>query len=260
MVSPKETYGQYRQILDYIGQELEREIELIQRKTYGEINELFGKGEIDLAFVCSGPYATGKDKYGFHALAVPLVRGEPLYQSYLIVNRESPAQSLGDLKGSVFAFTDPGSNTGSLVPTYWVKKMGEEPGSYFKRIIYTYGHDNSILAVARLMVDGAAVDGHIWEYYNRVDPVHTSQTRIIRKSRTFGNPPLVASRHLSPLQRDRIREILFAMHLGPGGKRILDELMIDQFKAPEEAWYDDIRDMNQYVQQQGSRGSEISES
>jgi ABC-type phosphate/phosphonate transport system substrate-binding protein len=55
----------YRQILDYISSHIDKESKLIQRKTYDEINELFGKGEIDLAFICSGPYATSKDKYGF---------------------------------------------------------------------------------------------------------------------------------------------------------------------------------------------------
>jgi phosphonate transport system substrate-binding protein len=260
MVSPKETFGQYRQILDYIGKALEREIELIQRKTYGEINALFRKGKIDLAFVCSGPYATGKDQYGFDALAVPQVRGQVFYQSYLIVNRDSAFRTLESLKDKIFAFTDPGSNTGSLVPTFWVNKMGESPRSFFKQVIYTYGHDNSILAVARSMVDGAAIDGHIWEYYSRTDPTHTSRTRILKKSELFGNPPLVASKHLSARQKDRIQEILFAMHLNPRGKQILDKLMIDQFKAPKEVWYDGIRQMDQYVYQKENRENAISES
>jgi phosphonate transport system substrate-binding protein len=40
MISPKETFGYYRQLLDYIGVKLGREVQFIQRKTYGEINEL----------------------------------------------------------------------------------------------------------------------------------------------------------------------------------------------------------------------------
>jgi phosphonate transport system substrate-binding protein len=44
MISPKETFIYYRELLDYIGRSLGMEAQLIQRKTYGEINELFGKG------------------------------------------------------------------------------------------------------------------------------------------------------------------------------------------------------------------------
>lgn len=243
MISPKETFIYYRQLLDYIGKNLGLEAQLIQRKTYDEINELFGKGEIDLAFVCSGPYANGKEKYGFQLLSTPQVHGSHLYQSYLLVNEESPHHSLIDLKGRVFAFTDPDSNTGKLVPTYWLGRMGERPETFFKKTLYTYSHDNSILAVARGLVDGAAVDGLIWEYYHHKKPIFTSRTRIIRKSDPYGIPPLVTSRHLSPELRYRIRELVLSMHLDSEGRTILKELMIDRFTAPQEAWYAGIRKM-----------------
>jgi phosphonate transport system substrate-binding protein len=243
MISPKETFIYYRQLLDYIGKNLGLEAQLIQRKTYDEINELFGKGEIDLAFVCSGPYANGKEKYGFQLLSTPQVHGSHFYQSYLLVNEESPHHSLIDLKGRVFAFTDPDSNTGKLVPTYWLGRMGERPETFFKKTLYTYSHDNSILAVARGLVDGAAVDGLIWEYYHHKKAIFTSRTRIIRKSDPYGIPPLVTSRHLSPELRYRIRELVLSMHLDPEGRTILKELMIDRFTAPQEEWYAGIRKM-----------------
>ncbi len=260
MVSPKETFGQYRTLLDFIGLELDREVQLIQRKTYGEINALFSEGDIDMAFVCSGPYATGKEIYGFEAIAVPQIRGGPYYQSYLIVNKDSPFYTLEDLKGRKFAFTDPDSNTGSLVPTFWLKKMGEKPGSFFKKVIYTYGHDNSILAVAKSLVDGAAVDGQIWEYYNINDPLYTANTRIVGKSEPFGNPPLVVAIDLSTQQKDRIRKLILSMHLKPKGKQILDDLMIDRFVMPDETWYNTIRHMNELVHKEDDETKDISKS
>ena len=247
MISPKETSVYYRQVLDYIGGKLGREVQLIQRKTYGEINALFGKGQIDLAFICSGPYASKKEKYGFEALATPLVRGKPFYQSYLIVNKNSIFQELEDLRGKVFAFTDPESNTGRLVPSYWLSQMGEDPESFFGNFIYTYSHDNSILAVAKGLVDGAAIDGHIWEYYNEKNPENTSKTRIIMKSTPYGNPPVVVYSALPTQQKTRMRQLLISMHQDSNGKKILDELMIDRFVAPEEEWYNRIRKMNEII-------------
>jgi phosphonate transport system substrate-binding protein len=184
IISPKETFAYYRQLLDYIGQKLGREIQFIQRKTYGEINELLAKGQIDLAFICSGPYVVGKEKHGFELVATPEVQNSHFYHSYLIVNKNSLFQTLADLRGHVFAFTDPDSNSGKLVPTYWLSRMNERPETFFGKTIYTYSHDNAILAVARGLVDGAAVDGLIWEYYHHKNPVFTSETRIIRKSGT----------------------------------------------------------------------------
>ena len=243
MISPKETFGYYRQLLDYIGEKLGRDVKFIQRKTYSEINELLGIGHIDLAFICSGPYAAGREIYNFELIATPQVQNSYFYQSYLIVNKASQFNRMEDLKGRVFAFTDPDSNTGKLVPTYWLFELGEQPETYFSKTIYTYSHDNSILAVAKALVDGAAIDGLIWEYYHQRDPVFTSRTRIIRKSEHYGIPPIVASKHLSPELKNRIRNLFFSMHDDPKGQKILAELMIDKFIRPKDEWYDSIRQM-----------------
>ncbi|MCX5892088.1 MAG: phosphate/phosphite/phosphonate ABC transporter substrate-binding protein [Deltaproteobacteria bacterium] len=245
MVSPKETLELYRQLLTYLGHKLGKEVELVQRKTYAEVNELLGKGLIDLAFVCSGPYVTGKDRYGFILLAVPEVHGHPTYSAYLIVNKESAFQRLEDLKGHTFAFTDPDSNTGRLVPLYWLAALHTRPETFFGRSIYTYSHDNSILAVARGLVDAASVDGLIWDYYEKKNPAFTSKTRVIRKSEPFGIPPLVASRQFPAAERERVQNLLFAMHQDPDGKRILSELMIDRFIQPRDEWYNTVRQMEQ---------------
>ena len=205
MISAQETAVYYHELLDYIAGNLGRGIQLVQRKTYGEINKLIGQGQIDFAFICSGPYATGRDEFAFEALAMPEVRGSYLYQSYLIVNKDSPFNKLDDLRGKTFAFTDPESNTGKLVPTYWLQQIKETPEAFFEKTIFTYSHDNSIMAVAMSLVDGAAVHGQIWEYYNHRNPQFTSKTRIIKKSIPFGNPPVVASSNMPEQLKIRIR-------------------------------------------------------
>jgi len=241
MVSPRETFAHYREILEYIGAKAGTEVQLVQRRTYGEISDLLGKGGIDLAFVCSGPYAMEKDRQTFELLATPEVNGSHFYQAYLIVNEKSPFHNLGDLRGKTFAFTDPDSNTGKLVPTYWLGQIQESPESFFGKTIYTYSHDNAIMAVAKGLVDAAAVDGLIWDFYHKRNPAVTAATRVIRKSEPYGIPPLVASGKLSSDMKGRIRELLLAMHQDADGKRILDHLMIDRFVEPKDEWYDGIR-------------------
>lgn len=243
MISPRETYIHYRQLLAYLAGKSGKNLEFVQRKTYEEINELLGKGEIDLAFICSGPYASARERYGFVPLAVPEVQRSTSYRAYLIVNRDSPFNRLQDLKGQTFAFTDPDSNTGRLVPTFWLAELNLRPETFFKQIIYTYSHDNSILAVARGLVAGAAVDGLVWEYYQATNPVFTSKTRIIKKSEAYGIPPLVASRQLPASERERLQQTLFAMDRDPEGRKILAELLIDRFLPLQEERYEPIRSM-----------------
>lgn len=240
MISPQTTFTIYHQLVEYIGRRTDRPYTMVQRKTYGEINRMLGAGKIDLAFICAGPYTSGRDQFGFEALAVPIIGGAPYYRAYLIVHRDSPFHALADLQGRVFAFTDPESNTGKLVPTFWLQQIGARPETFFRQTIYSFSHDNAILAVSRSLVDGAAVHSQIWDYLNRHQPETTARTRVIKRSRLFGNPPMVASRHLDRATRRRIRAELLHMHQNEEGGAILAELMIDRFAAPKEEWYESL--------------------
>lgn len=249
MISPRETFDLYRQLLEYLSRQTGQDLEFVQRRTYGEINELLRRGDLDLAFICSGPFTTGRKAYGFKPLAVPVVHGRHVYQSYLIVNKDTPFKSLEDLRGRTFAFTDPDSNTGRLVPTFWLAERQERPETFFRQTIYTYSHDNSILAVSRGLVDGAAVDGLIWDYYQEKKPSVTSRTKVIRKSEPYGIPPLVASHHLPQPDQELLRKVLLAMHQDPKGKQILAELTIERFIPLQDEWYEPIRVMYQKLAQ-----------
>jgi phosphonate transport system substrate-binding protein len=136
--------------------------------------------------------------------------------------------------------------------------MGEKPETFFKNVTYTYSHDNSILAVARSLVDGAAVDGVIWEYYNARNPLNTSQTRVIKKSIPFGSPPFVASKYLTLNIKEKARDLLLDMHQDPKGRFILKELMIDRFVSPKDTWYQPVRDIKKQLNI-AYKGSDVAE-
>ena len=256
MVSPKETFIYYRELIDYIGTKLDHDVVLVQRKTYGEVNDLLTREHIDLAFICTGPFVTGNEKFGFEAIATPVIRGQPVYQSYLIVHRDSPFQTLEDLKGRDFAFTDPDSNTGAMVPRYWLKQMDVKPESFFRAFIYTYSHDNAIMAVSKKLVDAAAVDGHLWEYYQLRNDFYSGKTRVIKKSEAFGSPPIVVSKAMAPGLKSTLVHIVLSMHEDPEGLRILSELMIDRFETPKAEWYAPVKTMMDLLSQDDAKGGD----
>jgi ABC transporter, phosphonate, periplasmic substrate-binding protein len=105
-----------RQLIAYVGEKLGRPTDLVQRRSYKEISDLLEKGEVDVAFVCGRPYVIDHDRFNLELLVAPLVYDEPIYYSYVIVPRDSPAQRFEDLRGTRYAFSDPLSNSGHLVP------------------------------------------------------------------------------------------------------------------------------------------------
>ncbi len=128
VISPKGTAESYQQLLTYLSAKLNRPTELVQRRTYAETNDLVEQGFVDVAFVCTSAYVSGHDKFGMQLLAAPQVSGATIYYSLLIVPKNSPAQSMADLRGKVFAFTDPMSNTGRVYPTYLVRQLAKDSG------------------------------------------------------------------------------------------------------------------------------------
>jgi phosphonate transport system substrate-binding protein len=51
VVSPRGTAESYQPLLEYLSEALDRPVELVQRRTYQETNDLIEDGEVDVAFV-----------------------------------------------------------------------------------------------------------------------------------------------------------------------------------------------------------------
>ncbi len=247
VISPKETSAYYDQMMQYVSRKIATPIDIIQKKTYQEVNDLLEKREIAIAFVCAGPYVSGKKKFGMELLVAPMLYGKPFYQAYFIVQKDSPITNLEDLRGKSFAFTDPNSNTGTLVPTYTLSAKGEKPESFFKSVIYTYSHDNSIRAVSKGIIEGASVDGLIWDFYSDKNPDLVKNTKIIYKSPLYGIPPVVVHPATPASTKQLLKKIFLEMHTDPEGKKILDELKIEKFIVPEDASYDSVRKMQDWL-------------
>jgi phosphonate transport system substrate-binding protein len=247
MITPREGFVYYHKFLQYIGKKLNRHVEFVDRESYAEINDLLKTGDVDVAFVCGGPYVDGREDFGMELLAAPVAYGEAVYYSYIIVAKGSPVRSFLELRGKKFAFTDPMSNSGKLVPTYMLAMMNETPDTFFGSYIFSRTHDNAIRAVAQGIVDGAAVDSLVWEYLNRTDPELTSRTRIIEKSPPYGIPPVVVRPGLDPGLKQDLKNIFLNIHNDKKGKQILGKMMIDKFIPAKDGAYDSIREMKAWI-------------
>ncbi|MBS1158113.1 MAG: phosphonate transporter substrate-binding protein [Proteobacteria bacterium] len=249
MISPKDTENSYFDLLRLIGRHMGREVIFVQRKTYAEVNALLEQREIDLAFVCAGPYVDGHERFGMELLAVPVAHGGMVYHSYFIVSRDGPVKDFAGLRGRRFAFTDPNSNTGYLVPAYVLSRRGETPKSFFGETFFTNSHDNSIKAVADGLADGAAVDSLIWEYINATNPVDTARTRIIDKSPPYGIPPIVVHPALDPEFKRQLREVVLHLHEDPQAAALLKNIQIERFAVGNDAMYDSVRQMQRELKE-----------
>ncbi len=229
VLSPRGSAESYSQLLKYLAKELNRPVEPVQRRTYSEVNDLLRTGEVDLAFVCTSAYILGKREFNMQLLVAPQVNGEKVYRAQLIVPADSPAQSISDLRGILFAFTDPISFTGRMYPTYLLQQMGESPETFFASTIFTYSHDDAIYAVANGIADGASVDALVLDFAIKRDPSLSSRVRVLHTSEPFGIPPVVVGPDIRPQLQSQLQDVLLNLHEDPEGQAALQALDYDRF-------------------------------
>ncbi len=230
----------------YLSDRLGRPVELIKRRTYQEITLMLLSGWLDAAWICGYPYVRYRDQ--LYLLAVPVYLGKPLYQSYLIVNADSPVETVAGLRGRVHAFSDPDSNSGFLVTQHLLATMGESPDTFFSRYFFTYGHRNVVRAVSSSLAESGSVDGYVWEVIKHNGSRLVEGTRVIRKSEWLGFPPVVCNRNARDVDAIKgIAEALISMNEDDLGQEILAALHLDGFIRGSPPLFDGIEEKYKFV-------------
>lgn len=195
----------------------------------GVIQGLLG-GTIDMALLGASAYAktylTDPE-----AVDVVLVKtnldGSYSYHSIGFARADSGITSLEDLKGKKFGFGDPNSTSGYLIPSIEIPAATGgtmESGDYFGEVVFTGGHEQTIVAVANGDIDGGVTwaDGQgAWEDgYNSgalrkaVDSGIVDMNDIVEiwKSKPIPEGPIVLRRALPEDVKAKVTEFLAGLH------------------------------------------------
>ena len=225
-------------------QRLDRPVAFVQRDSYREILDYLLSQRLEFAWICGYPYILHRDQ--LRLTAIPVYQGQPLYRSALIVpETDRDTRALSDLKGRVFAYADPDSNSGFLVPRFELIRQGLDPDRFFRKTFFTGGHRNSIEAVAVGLADGAHVDSYVWDTLARLSPQITRRTRVVARSKPFAFPPIVAGPAAPDALNLAMREALIGMGGDPAAAALLARLNLDGFAAAQPGAFDEIVAMAQ---------------
>jgi phosphate/phosphite/phosphonate ABC transporter binding protein len=228
---------------DYLSRRTGRPVEFVQRRTYADIMDMLKDGNLQAAWICGYPYVQPRDPEYIDLLATPVYRGAPLYRSLVIVPRGSPVRRLSDLKGKVYAYSDPDSNSGFIVPRATLADAGYDPERFFRLTFFTYSHAETVSAVADRLADGGSVDSYVYNILRKYEPKLAASTRVIAASRQYGFPPIVLHRNMTGEIGDRFRDTLLGMAADAEGRTLLERLDLDGFAVVSPALYDSIRDV-----------------
>ncbi|WP_249691333.1 phosphonate ABC transporter substrate-binding protein [Stappia sp. WLB 29] len=195
----------------------------------GVIQGLLG-GSIDLAWLGASGYAktylTDPE-----AVDVVLVKtnldGSFSYHSIGFARKDSGIASLEDMKGKKFGFGDPNSTSGYLIPSIEIPQQtgsSMENGAYFGEVVFTGGHEQTIVAVKNGDVDGGVTwadgQGEWIDGYNSgalrkaVDAGLIDMNDLVEiwRSKPIPEGPIVLRRALPADAKEKVTALLKDLH------------------------------------------------
>ncbi|MGH7830085.1 MAG: phosphate/phosphite/phosphonate ABC transporter substrate-binding protein, partial [Candidatus Binatia bacterium] len=199
-------------IVEILQKNLALEVQPFVATDYTGVVEALRAGKLDIAFLTPASYVLAHNEANVKVILKSHRRGSAYYYAAIITRSDSGIRSLEDLRNKTFAFGDPLSTSGHVFPRKMFKEKGIDPVKDFTHVIYSGGHDATVLAVLNRKVDAGATfanfpDGKdaAWMQYLK-DPEEQKQIRAIAYSEPIPADNLVVNARLDPSLAKRIEE------------------------------------------------------
>jgi len=154
----------------------------------------------------------------------------------------SPIGSLDDLKGHTFAFVDPASTSGGLLPKLVLDRAGIDPDADFSATYYSGTHQASLIAVLEDKVDAAAIADEVYDLAIQREEIKDGDLKIVYKSDPVPGSPFVIRTNLPEDLQERLRSAILGLADVEFGKLCT----IERMDPATDADYAIIREMTAF--------------
>jgi phosphonate transport system substrate-binding protein len=211
---------QSQAIMDIVAKQTGLKVDAFVGSDYNATIEALRTGHVDVALLGPFSYVLATTQAPVEAFAVTVVAKtmQPSYRSIIIARNESPISALAEIKGRTFAFVDPGSTSGYMVPAAAFITSGITPEKDFAKVMYSGGHDATIVAVAEGKVDAGSVADRIYERGCAKGLADCNKLKIVWKSDPIPNDPLLYRKNLPEDLKKKIREAFYSVKNLPFGE------------------------------------------
>ena len=208
-----EMLRQYQVVVDYLEGRLDMEIELQVTNDYTAAIEAMRNKHIDMAWFGPFSYILAVEQADAEALVNGFRRDtkRATYKSIIITRADSGIKTLDDLKGRSFAFVDPASTSGNLIPRKMLIENGIDPDNDFSTIFYAGSHNAVGLAVNNSKVDAGAIGDTTYNRMLKEEQIDPEVDIIIFESPPIPGSPIAVRGDLPQDLKDRIQQALIEM-------------------------------------------------
>jgi phosphonate transport system substrate-binding protein len=235
-------------IVEVLQKGLGMEVQPFVATDYTGVIEALRVNKLDVAFLTPASYVLAKNEAKVRVVLKSERKGSPYYYAAIITRADSGIKRLEDLRGKTFAFGDPLSTSANVFPRKMLKERDIDPVRDFKQILYSGGHDATVLAVLNGKVDAGATYANspdsndtAWMRYLK-NPDDVKKIRAIAFSEPIPADNLVINANLEAEIAKKVELTFLELSRDANGKKMLRDLyQIDGFVPASDNDYDSVR-------------------
>jgi len=157
--NPENMLSNFKPISAYLEKEMKVTIDVIIPDDYKGLIDGMKQKKIDIGWYGAFSYITAEKEIDLEPLVIQYRKGfGTSYHSLIITNRKSGINKVEHLKGKRFAFVDPESTSGFIIPSALFMSRNIEIQKYFSEIIYSGTHNDVVLDVLSGNADAGAIE------------------------------------------------------------------------------------------------------
>jgi phosphonate transport system substrate-binding protein len=214
---------------------------------YAAIVAAFRRGDVHLVWFGGLTGVQAREAVrGANAVAQRPIDAE--FRSVFIVNAESKAEKLTDLKGLTFTFGSESSTSGHLMPRYFMLEAGVDPEKDLRgKPNYSGAHDRTYKLVEAGSFQAGALNMAVWDAAVKNGQVDTSKVREFYRTPPYYDYNWTIHPDVDRIwgagASEKLVQALLAIRPsdGPEAKEILDLFATDRFIPTQNSNYEAIR-------------------
>lgn len=232
----------------YLKKEMDCEVVVELPISFISVVEAFGSKRADAAIINTFGYILANEKYGVEARLKLINRGRDEYYGQIIARSDSKIKSIKDLNGKKFAFVDPASTSGYLLPL----KLFKEEKITIKEHVFSGRHDTVVSAVYQKQVDAGAT------FYTPPDDDGTpkdarmllktqypdiyDKIKILKLTGPIPNDPIIFRKDIPEEIKTKMTKALIKYIKSEEGGKVLHNMYhITDFRDAKDSDYDKVR-------------------
>ena len=236
----------FKPLIDHLEKQLDLKVEAFSASDYAGIITAMAHKHIDFAYFGPKSYVEASARAGAEALALELGKdGSRGYYGIIITNKNSGITTLEQAtnRTHTFAFTDPNSTSGCLVPSVlFYRDLKTPPENLFKEVSFSGSHGASILAVKNNKIDVAATNNVDYNRMIEKGAIAKDDFNIVWTSELIPGSPMCGRKDLPSSLKAAFTGALMSFNFDKKG---LDKLQTGGYAPVDDATYDVVRYMKQ---------------